>query len=99
MAHRQRGGFGAAGHAKLREDVANVRFDSGGPDAQLLGDLCVIQPLNEQGQHGPFTLGQIMARCWRLGGGFHRLVLPSQKQHQCRPGFLGRLLLGPIASC
>ena len=69
VAQRQGDSFRAAGDAQLGQDVADVRFDGGGPDGQPCGDLGVVQPLDHQGQHDPLAPGQVEDGRRGLGGG------------------------------
>ena len=60
VADGQRHRFRAAGHAQLGEDVADVRFDSGRADDQLLGDLGVVQTFDHQRQSSALALRQVV---------------------------------------
>lgn len=52
----QRDGFGAAAHAQLAIDTADLGFNRIGGDNQILCHLCVRPPVNQQTQH-PLFLG------------------------------------------
>lgn len=57
VAHSQRDDFGATGHPKFGQNVADMGFDGGGADKQLLGYLGIIKPFDQQREHGLFPFG------------------------------------------
>jgi hypothetical protein len=54
---RQRYRLPTIGDPQLGQNVANMRSGSSEADAQPLGDLWVVQPLNEKNQHLAFARG------------------------------------------
>ncbi len=72
VAQRQGDGFRAASHVQLRQNVTDVGPYGGRADAQLRRDLRIVQFLDDQGQHGTFSLRQVETRRWSLGDGVNQ---------------------------
>ena len=69
MLQRQRDRLGAAADAQFREDAADVEFDGRAADDQMLSDLRVVLPFDQQGQHFMFAFGQVETDLLRLCDG------------------------------
>ena len=73
MPQSQSNGFGAAGNPQLGKDVTDVGFNRGWADRKPASDLGIIQAFHHQGEHFPFTFGQVKARFGALDLLFERL--------------------------
>ena len=58
------------GDTELSEDVLDMDFDRTHTDRQLLGDLRVGLPLDEQAQHLVFTFGELLREQFLSRGRF-----------------------------